>query len=331
MLDFDLHGRCAAVIRLHVHLEDELSVVFRDEELISDIAVRPRKKTKLTEWFVATADYPGVARGIKYGDFPHHFTWGAKACKWRPSKGLHGNVIGRMDSASPLEGGNSYHRLLLTAVSGCTSYECVRKTPEGATCETSREAASARGLLREEKEYYIAFADAGSRATPRATSRIFASVLPYCSPWGPRAMWDSFYRHIKAAGSADSCANTVVQIDEDLRAAASSLAPFPTAPKIAQLQSRILTSNGAPEFETAPHRKFAAKEIPQTQRRAEGSVRHHHIRRVFWPPKHAFYRRAWRFGEDIYVQCATRRCTRKGALGIRGSIVRYRCVAAARR
>ena len=236
-----------------------------------------------------------------------------------------------MYSSSPLAVGRFYLRLLLTAVSGCTAYECIRKTPEGATCETFREAAAARGLLRAEKEYYSAFPEAASRATPRAMSRLFASILAYCSPGGPRAMSDSLYPHIEEDGSAGSLANAAVQLDEDLRAAWSSLASFPTLPKIAQLQSRILTSDGKPEFETAPQRKFAEKNAPQTQRISEGSVRHHHIRRVLWPPRHAFYRRPWRFGGDICVQCATRRCTRHGDRGIRGIVARYRCVSAERR
>ena len=79
LLYFDLHGSFPAVIRLHVHLGDEQSVVFRDEELIRDIASRPNKKTKLAEWFVANAEYPDVARGVKYRDFRHHFTWGRKS------------------------------------------------------------------------------------------------------------------------------------------------------------------------------------------------------------------------------------------------------------
>ena len=65
----DIHGKCLAEILLHVHLEDEQPVVFRDEELIIDIAARPNKNTKLAERFVANSEYSGVARGIKYRDF----------------------------------------------------------------------------------------------------------------------------------------------------------------------------------------------------------------------------------------------------------------------
>ena len=128
---------------------------------------------------------------------PHHFAWGAKERKRKPRKRPQGNVIGRMYCDSPLEGGRFYLRLLITAVSGCTSYEFLRETPEGAMCETFRESASSRGLIREEKEFYIAFPEDASRATPRAMSRLFAPVLAYCSPGGPRAMWDSFYPILK--------------------------------------------------------------------------------------------------------------------------------------
>ena len=166
--------------------------------------------------------------------------------------------------ASPLEVGRIYLRLLVTAVSGCTSYEFIRKTPGGAACETFREAAAAAlGLLREEKEYYLAFSESASHATPRSMSRLFAPILAYCSPGGPRAMWDSFYLQIEEAGAADSFSTTVVQIDEDLRAAWSSLASFPTLPQISQIHCRILKSDGMPLFETSPHRKFAEKNAPK--------------------------------------------------------------------
>ena len=127
-------------------------MVFREEELIGDIAPRPRKKTKLTEWFVANAEYPGVARGVKYRDFPNTSHEAQKTSKWNPSKRPQGSVIGRMYSASPLEGGRFYLRIVIRAVSGRTSYECIRKASGGATCETFRSAASPNGLLREEKE-----------------------------------------------------------------------------------------------------------------------------------------------------------------------------------
>ena len=49
LLDFDLRGRCSAATRLHVHLEDEHSVVVREEELIKDISARPSKKSTMAE------------------------------------------------------------------------------------------------------------------------------------------------------------------------------------------------------------------------------------------------------------------------------------------
>ena len=263
LLHLDIHGRPPEATRLHAHLEDEQSAVIRGAELTRDLAARPGKAKNLTEWFVANAEYPNIARCVKRRDSPHRIKWGTKASKWKPRKRPRGNFTGRMYSGSPLEGARFYRRLLLTAGSGCTSYECLRKAPDCDKCATSRESASSCGLLLGENEYYLVFPDASSSATPWAMSRLFAPILAYRYPGAPREMGDSPYPHIEEAGAVGSFPKTAIRPHEDIRAAGSSRASFPTLPQIAQLQSRILTSDGKPEFETSPQRQLAETISPK--------------------------------------------------------------------
>ena len=55
--------------------------------------------------------------------------------------------IGRVYSAHPGEGERFYLRMLLSHVTGCTSYQDIRSLPDGTVCPTYKEAARRRGLL----------------------------------------------------------------------------------------------------------------------------------------------------------------------------------------
>ena len=75
-------------------------------------------------------------------------------------------TVRRMCPAGPLEGGRFCFRLLITEASGCTPYDCLKTLPGGTVCETFREAAAARGLLRDDRGRFLAFEEAASHATP---------------------------------------------------------------------------------------------------------------------------------------------------------------------
>ena len=177
LLDFDIRGKYHTVVRLHVHIEDEQIVHFRGEELIEDIDARPGKDTALTEWFDANSEYPEASTGAKYRDFPKYFAWVATQRKWKLRKRIQLNIVGRMYSASPSEGGRFYLRLFLTEVTGCKSYDCAKTLPDGTVCGAFREAAASRGLLHDDRERYLAFEEAASHATPRALSMLVATIL----------------------------------------------------------------------------------------------------------------------------------------------------------
>ena len=131
-----------------------------------------------------------------------------------------------MYSASPAEGDRFYLRLWLTEGTGCKSYDCAETLPNGTVCETFREAAAARGLPNDDKERYIAFEEAAPHATPRALSRIFATILAYCAPGSPRTMWGAFAPHLSDGGSDEAIEQSVSHLNENLRDVGRSHAAF---------------------------------------------------------------------------------------------------------
>ena len=107
---------------------------------------------------------------------------------WKLRKRGQLNTVGRMYSSDPAEGERFCLRLFLTDVTGCDSYDCAKTLPIGAVCEAFLESAADRGLPYDDRERYFAFEEAGSRATPGALSRLFATILAYCAPGSPRTM-----------------------------------------------------------------------------------------------------------------------------------------------
>ena len=171
--------------------------------MVEDIAARPAKETTHAAWFRANSEHPEAPKGVKYRDFPTHFTWSVTNRVWSPRRAAKYTAVGRMYAASPMEGERFYLRLLLTEVTDCKSFADLKRLPDGTVCETYREAAAARGLLMSDKERYHAFSEAAAQASPRALSRLFASILAYCAPGSPRDMREAFPPFL-AEGASDA-------------------------------------------------------------------------------------------------------------------------------
>ena len=262
LLDFEIHAKSPGVIRLHVHLEGDQVVHFRDADIVADIAERPGKETTLTAWFKANSAYPDAAKGIKYHDFPNHFVWSATLRVWTPRRTSKYSAVGRMYAASPMEGERYYLRLLLTEMTGCTSFADLKTLPDGTVCETYRESAAARGLLMGDREHYHAFFEAASHASPRALSRLFAALLAYCSPGSPRDMWDAFLPYLAEGESGASVAEAISQLDADLRSIGSSISSFPSIPQLdiaAMARRKVVPIQ---DFPPAPEAEYASSHIP---------------------------------------------------------------------
>ena len=73
-----MHEEKPSIYRLPVHLQDQQTVYFGDDDDLDEVVEHDAiKKTALTEWFTANQSFP-------YLDFPHHFVWDKKNRKWSP-------------------------------------------------------------------------------------------------------------------------------------------------------------------------------------------------------------------------------------------------------
>jgi hypothetical protein len=125
---FKMHEETPNVVQLAVHLENEQTVIFNEEDnanTVMDSAAT--KETTLTAYFKANAEelarqqaapiigpLPVSALDCLYQEFPQKFIWDAKKHAWKPRK--KGFAIGRMYFAHPTSGERFYLRTLLTVV-----------------------------------------------------------------------------------------------------------------------------------------------------------------------------------------------------------------------
>ena len=124
---YPLHDISPSIQRLALHLPDQQAVVYRDEG--APAALGNVKRTTLTAWFKSNEANP-EDRDILYSDFPQSQTFDTRTARKA------GNVIGRMYTASPVEGEHYYMRLLLTRLMGATSFTGLRTLADGHVCAT---------------------------------------------------------------------------------------------------------------------------------------------------------------------------------------------------
>ena len=138
-------------MRLTVHLPDQHTVFFHESDNIQDVLTSEAatKNTTLTAWFECNRIDP-YANQFLYTEFPEHFTWHRRECKWQQRRrGLH-ETIGRMYSVSPRDPEKFYLRMLLNHVRGAKSFDDMR-TVDGVLYETFQAAARAKGLLNDDE------------------------------------------------------------------------------------------------------------------------------------------------------------------------------------
>ena len=250
---FNMHEETPNVVRLAVHLENEQTVIFNEEDdanAIIDAAAA--KDTTLTAYFKANAKelnrrqnepmgpHPISGLDILYQEFPQHFTWKSKTHTWKLRKT--GFAIGRMYFAHPSAGERFYLRTLLTVVKGSTSFKSLR-TYNGQIYPTFKAACMARGLLEDDGEWRQCLQEASVIQTGRQLRQLFVTILKDCIPSEPRALWDQFKENIcddlghvlRNRGMETLTHNQeydygLYLIDKSLREVGKSLNDFPPMP-----------------------------------------------------------------------------------------------------
>jgi len=118
-----MHRQYPSITRLPVHLEDQQTCYYdEDEEDAQDVLERCGR-TPLTEWFRINDKYPET-RHLKYMNFTDHYVWNKNLKTW--TKRQEKESVGRMVFVSPNDGERYFLRLLLTHVSGATSFDFLK-------------------------------------------------------------------------------------------------------------------------------------------------------------------------------------------------------------
>jgi len=198
LYDFPILNKYPPVEKLPLHLEDEQTVLF-SENNARDIANQPPPKTKLTEFFQLSRTDPD-ARKIIYPDVYHYYRWDSD--KWVKRKrnvaknssatgDMKSDMIGRI----PVINLNAhqteiyYMRMLLYHVPGPQSYEDLR-TIDGQQCPTYKETCLKLGILEDDREIDKALEEAASVQCGPTLRHTFATILMWLQPAKAREFWE---------------------------------------------------------------------------------------------------------------------------------------------
>ena len=192
IMGFNLHGNSHTVVRLPVHLPDQQLVNFNENADINELQeiLESAAITKLTAFFHLCNTTP-AARQYLYHEIPEYYTWNVRAKSWDKRRNMC-KSMGRMYTATPAEGERFYLRLLLCNVRGPTSFVNLR-VYNGVTYDSYKDAAIARCLLEDDREWINCMQDAALTASPFQLRKLFATILTFGFPQNIRLLWNQFY------------------------------------------------------------------------------------------------------------------------------------------
>lgn len=188
IFSFKMHSQSHVVQRLPVHLPDQQSIVFDNNDMI-DISALTLRTTKLLAFFhLCSVDEN--ARNLCYHQVPLFYVW--KRNEWVKRQRNVTNVIGRMYTVSITEGERYHLRMLLCHVMGPRNFEDLR-TFNGCVYNTFKDACIARGLLENDREWLSCMTDAALTASPRQLRQLFATIIVFGQPANPADLFTEFF------------------------------------------------------------------------------------------------------------------------------------------
>lgn len=145
-LEYPTHGTTPAVIALAVHLPEHVFVRFDSnaEHGVIQQQLRTLKRTTLEGWF----EYNRLnsdGRDLRYDQFPDRYVWHLPDRTWKLRQ-RGGYSVARVAFCTRKDPERFYLRLLLTVITGATSFEDVL-TVDGVVYPTFLDAARQRGLV----------------------------------------------------------------------------------------------------------------------------------------------------------------------------------------
>nr|CAH7714780.1 unnamed protein product [Callosobruchus chinensis] len=190
--EFSMHKMSHTIIQLGVHLENQQTVVFTDQN-VHEAAARSAEKSTLLAFFELNRTDES-ARQYLYTEIPTHFRFIHGQWQPRISQSAADKVIARMYNYSFSDRERYYLRLLLLHVKGPTCFRDVR-TYENIIYTSFREAAQARGLLFDDQEWERCLDEAIGFKLPRQLRQLFALICVFCEVTDPNALWEKFASH----------------------------------------------------------------------------------------------------------------------------------------
>ncbi len=190
LFQFPMHEQSHSIYRLSVHLPNEQTVYFNNDNPGAALDRADRTSTTLNAWFELNK-INNNAREFLYIDIPYHFTWVPSGTYWKPrERGSH-KIISRIYNVSPNNQELFFLRTLLFHVRGAKSFDEI-KTYNNIRYETFKEAARARGLLDNDDEAEKCLLEAVNYQMPKQMRQLFYIICIYNRPNSPSDLWDKF-------------------------------------------------------------------------------------------------------------------------------------------
>ena len=188
-------------------------------------------KTKLTGFFQANREDLS-ARDLLYTEFPGHFGW--KGGEWKKKKRNVGEAIGRIPTVTLCSKQIETYalRLLLHHVKGPQSYEDLR-TVNGELLGSFQEACQKLGLMEDDTEVQQALVEACSIRFGDQLISFFGSLLEFCRPGNPLALWEKFKQelsyhivHTSSVSNEEAESRVLEKLRDQLNRSGSDLKNF---------------------------------------------------------------------------------------------------------
>ena len=189
---FKLHDHNPAIHRLAIHLPNQQSVEFDDQDDLQDVLqVETDYSTTLTAFFELNEKRrrEEAVGDLLYTNVLDDYVWSRGSKSWT-SRVRDTGTIGRMFYINPNAGDLFYLRYLLLHVPNPTSFEDLR-TVNGNLLPTYHAACTARGLLHDDAEWDEALGEAGAWQGGGCLRGLFVMILLNCEPNDPLDLWNN--------------------------------------------------------------------------------------------------------------------------------------------
>lgn len=185
LFEFKMHDQSHSIITLAVHLPEGQSVYFIAGEEETAVERSARRNTTLTAYFQLNAK-DEKARQYLYTEVPEHYVFSHGIWKERV-RGAE-KIISRMYTVSPMDIERYHLRLLLLHVRGARSFDEL-KLVEGISCDSFKEAARRRHLLKDDLEWERCLVEASTYQMPRQLRQLMAFICILCNPTNAQQLW----------------------------------------------------------------------------------------------------------------------------------------------